>query len=136
MKIALRNLHTGKYVSSWDAPHTLIANRDAIGPGEEFELVVLDPPPAPPVDVWPPPPGTVIELTPDADTEDPVQCLRFIREALWTSNNSDDESYYLSAILLRPEPGHRRGWTASGYWRTEKIWQGEGRGKGYQWPPN
>lgn len=39
MKIALK-AQNGKIVSSWDTPHELIANRDAIGAGEQFELMV------------------------------------------------------------------------------------------------
>ncbi len=39
MKIALR-AQNGQIVSSWDAPHTLIANRDAVGIGEQFEVLV------------------------------------------------------------------------------------------------
>jgi hypothetical protein len=40
-KVAFRSIQSGKYVSMWDEPHTLIANRDAIGPGEQFEVLPL-----------------------------------------------------------------------------------------------
>ncbi len=51
MKVAFRD-HRGKYVTTWDefqGEHPLLANRDAIGAGETFELVMLDGPiPTPP----------------------------------------------------------------------------------------
>jgi hypothetical protein len=41
-KVALRSVQSGKYVSMWDEPHTLIANRDEIGPGEQYFVVILE----------------------------------------------------------------------------------------------
>jgi len=58
MKVAFRD-HRGKYGTTWDGP-TLVFNRDAIGLGETFEMVVLEgggvvvTPPGPPT---PPPPA-------------------------------------------------------------------------------
>lgn len=40
-KIGLRSVSSGKIVSCWDAPHTLIANRDETGIGEQFDVIVL-----------------------------------------------------------------------------------------------
>jgi len=53
MKIALRD-HRGKYGGTWDGPG-LVFDRDRIGAGETFELVVLDGP-APTPGPSPPPP--------------------------------------------------------------------------------
>ena len=50
MRIALRAFN-GKIVTAWDeyqGQHPLIANRDAIGPGETFDVIVLDGPTPPP----------------------------------------------------------------------------------------
>ena len=59
MKIAIRD-HRGKYGGTWDGPG-LVFDRDAIGLGETFDVIVLDAPeptptpgPTPPA---PPPPG-------------------------------------------------------------------------------
>ncbi len=49
MRVALRD-HRGKFVTSWDVvygEHPLLANRDVVGEGETFELVMLDNPPTP-----------------------------------------------------------------------------------------
>jgi hypothetical protein len=78
MRVAIGSVHSGKVVSMWDAPHTLIANRDGVGIGEQFELLLLDeagnvipwpetPPPStqPPTDVPPhpqPPSQDAIDL--------------------------------------------------------------------------
>jgi hypothetical protein len=56
VKVALRAFN-GKIVTAWDefqGQHPLIANRDAIGLGETFELIMLDGP-TPPVPPIPPP---------------------------------------------------------------------------------
>ncbi len=132
MKFAFRNVQTGKYVSSWDYPHTLIANRDAIGPGETFELIDLDPP-APPPAAWPPAPGTHPPKPPNIVTTDVEACRERVRWGLWNWNSNDDESYWMNAIVLNPEPGHQPGWTEDDYWYN-KIAVGDGVGKGYVWP--
>ncbi len=58
MKVGIRSIMRGKFVTNWDSP-ALVADRDEIGPGEEFELVILDAPepiepPVPPVIPTPP----------------------------------------------------------------------------------
>jgi len=55
MKVALKD-HRGKYGGTWDGPG-LVFDRDRIGEGETFELVLLD---GAPVIVAPPPPGTPV----------------------------------------------------------------------------
>lgn len=68
MKIALR-AQNGLIVSSWDVPHTLIANRTTVGIGEQFELLAevngqwvpfeLAPIPTPPSPPQPQPPQPI-----------------------------------------------------------------------------
>lgn len=41
LRIALRQVSTGKFVSAWDGDHALIANRDAEAIGEEFDVVCV-----------------------------------------------------------------------------------------------
>lgn len=140
MKIALRSLANGKFVTMWDTG-ILRADRDEIGIGEEFELVLLDPPaPPPPPDIdpidgiWPPPEGTPRVRPPDVYSIDETEVTRELRWALWAADSSDDESYWLNAILLDPEPGHTPGWTDDSYW-ADKIAAGDGAGEGYVFPP-
>lgn len=116
--------------------------RDIPEPGEweTFDLEGFefpkppDPPVPPPVDTWPPPPGTNPPMPPDIDTVNVEEVRKRVQWALWHYNCSDDESYWMNAIVLKPEPGHTPGWTASGYWRTDKIAVAEGVGRGYVWP--
>lgn len=137
MKFAFRNVLTGKFVSSWDAPHMLIANRDAIGPGETFELIDLDPPPPAIIDpidgTWPPPVGTPRVRPPDVATTDPTECLRQLRWALWVADSSDNESGWMGYIFDTAGEGHAKGWTSNSYW-ADKIAAGDGAYQGYAWP--
>ncbi len=136
----------------------LQANRDGIGQWETFELMMQDatgawvpfafpepptpvpPTPVPPTPVidpitgiWPPPVGTQKVRPPDVATTDHIEVKRQLRWSLWVANSSDDESYWMNAIVLNPEPGHTPGWTADDYW-YQKIAVGDGAGKGYVWP--
>lgn len=132
MKIALRSLTNGKFVTMWDTG-ILRADREEIGIGEEFELIDLDPTPPPPPAIWPPAAGTHPPMPPDINTVVYDEVLERVRWALWNANSSDDESYWMGVIIVHPE--HTPGWTDTGYWRTDKIDKGDGVGGGYVWPP-
>jgi hypothetical protein len=88
-------------------------------------------PPSP--DQWPPAPGTHPPPPANIATTDVDDVRERVQYWLWASDSNDDESYWMDAIVLDPEPGHTPGWTADSYW-TDKIKAGDGVGKGYVWP--
>jgi hypothetical protein len=156
MKIALRAIANAKAVSMWDSPYTLIANRDHIGPGEEFEMLMqqgdgswvpfaFPEPPPPPETVVPPTTPTGYDpavrqpwprpMPPDIDTADELEVTNRVDWCLQSFNSSDDRSYWVNVIMGRLEELHQIGWTADGYWRTEKMAYADGNGQGYVWPP-
>ena len=116
--------------------------RDDVGEWETLDVVNLDPTPVPPptptidpiTGIWPPPEGTPRVRPPDVASVDQTEVTRELRWALWAADSSDDESYWLNTILLKPEPGHTPGWTNDDYWFL-KIDAGDGAGRGYRWPP-
>jgi hypothetical protein len=127
------------------ANRSLIANRDAAGLWESFEvfqmlpdgsLAPLDPPPPPPPPPFDPnkPPTWPRPMPADIDTVNVNEVRDRVRWALQDANSCDAESYWMDAIVLKPEAGHTPGWTATDYWR-HKIEIGDGAGKGYVWPP-
>lgn len=102
--------------------------------GFEFPLPPAPPvPPTPPVDTWPPPTGTHPQKPPNIVTVDVEECRKRVRWGLWNWQSDDDESYWMKAIVLDPEPGHTPGWVIDDYW-YDKIKVGDGVGKGYVWP--
>ncbi len=125
------------------------------GPWEEFEIEGLvfpepapipaptpipvpGPAPAPPMPLppavsWPPAVGMHPAAPPHIATVDVEANRARVRYWLWFHDSSDDESYWMKAIVLDPEPGHTPGWTADSYW-ADKIAAGDGVGKGYVWP--
>jgi len=161
MKIALRAGANGMLVSADDQlggqyqpTRPLQANRDMAVPGgwETFDLLMQDaagnwvpfafpaapptPEPAPPTGYdpnvrqpWPRP------MPPDINTADELEVTNRVDWCLQSFNSSDDRSYWVDVIMGRKEELHQIGWTADGYWRTEKMAYGEGNGKGYVWPP-
>jgi hypothetical protein len=116
------------------------------GPYEIFNLVSLDPPisickfvpstPSTPTGFdpavrqpWPRP------MPPDIDTTVENEVIDRVDWNLQNLNSSDDRSYWVDVIQGRKEHLAVPGWTADGYWRTEKMAHAEGNGKGYVWPP-
>jgi hypothetical protein len=150
MKIALRAIANANFVTMWDTG-ILRADRDSIGPGEEFEVLMqledgtwvpfeceeVPPTPEPPTDgydpnvrqPWPRP------MPPDINTADEVEVTNRVDWCLQDFNSSDDRSYWVDVIMGRKEELHQIGWTADGYWRTEKMAYADGNGQGYVWPP-
>lgn len=115
-----------------------IQYRDQAGPWEEIDLEGFEcpkppEPTPPPPDQWPPAPGTHPPKPPNIVTTDVEACRERVRWGLWNWNSNDDESYWMNAIVLNPEPGHTPGWTADDYW-YDKIAAGDGVGAGYVWP--
>ncbi len=147
MKVRIRTAH-GYLSAQPPTPGGLVRwqYRDEAGPWEELEIEGLEfpappvpvptpdqEPQTPPADVWPPTAGTHPPKPPNIVTTDVEECRRRVRWGLWHWQSNDDESYWLKAIVLAPEPGHTPGWVSDDYW-YDKIAAGDGVGKGYVWP--
>lgn len=115
-------------------PDGRLEYRDVAGPWEHIDLEGFElPKPVQPTPAWPPGPHDSPVQPPDIATTDVEQVRARVRWALWLYDSEDDESYWMDAIVLKPEPGHTPGWTVDSYWR-EKIGNGDGVGRGYVWP--
>ena len=145
MKVTFKTAH-GYLSAQPPTPGGLVRwqYRQDAGPWESFELEGFDfpVPPVPPTPthidpidgIWPPPPGTPKTRPPDVATTNPTEVKRQLRWSLWVADSNDDESYWMNAIVLTPEPGHPPGWTNDPYC-FEKVKAGDGASKGYVWPP-
>lgn len=115
--------------------------QDVHGIWVPFVVPVTPPPVDPPVNPptggydpnvqqpWPRP------MPPDINTANEVEVINRVDWCLQSFNSSDDRSYWVDVIMGRKEELHQIGWTADGYWRTEKMAHAEGNGHGYVWPP-
>lgn len=74
-------------------------------------------------------------MPPDIDTTDIGEVTQRVAWALRFYNCSDPQSLWIGYVMDVAGEGHKKGWTADGYWRTDKISRAEGVGKGYVWPP-
>lgn len=121
--------------------------RDDAGPWETFEVDGFEfpplPVPVPPTPTPTPPSGydpNVQQpwprpMPPDINTTDEIEVTNRVDWNLQSLNSSDDRSYWVDVIQGRKEHLAQPGWTADGYWRTEKMAKAEGNGHGYVWPP-
>ena len=146
MKVTFKTAH-GYLSAQPPTPGGLVRwqYRQDAGPWETFELDGLDfpAPPVPPVPETPP--STAYdpnvrqpwprEMPPDIATTVENEVINRVDWCLQNFNSSDDRSYWVDVIQGRKEHLAVPGWTADGYWRTEKMAKADGNGHGYVWPP-
>lgn len=148
MKITLKTAHG--YLS-FQPPtpggFARIQYRQDAGPWETFDLEGFEFPPSPSPEPQPgptpgPPPFDPNVRQPwprpmptDMATTDELEVTNRVDWCLQHFNSNDDRSYWVDVIQGRKEHLAQPGWTADGYWRTEKMAKAEGNGHGYAWPP-